>query len=258
MSLKYRRILYIFFILIFFLITPLIWLYASGYTLKNGFNLEKTGILIIDSEPSGAKIFLNNKLQKNFLSKILNDKKNYIATPAKIKNLQAKEYEVRLEFNGYWPWQKKLIIKPGKSTFAEDIKLFKKTIPLKLLNNTDIDFSICPNEKYLITSSKNTAIILDLNNKKQNFFLSDKNIDFKKIQWSSNNLKFISKNYIFDIKNWQNPIDLKKTINGNNIQWKDEDNIYYLQKHGLLAGQHRNLWPRRIFSGLLVKNISCL
>jgi len=64
MNLIRRRILYIFFIFLFLLITPLIILYANGYKLSNNFRLEKTGILILDSEPQDAKIFLEDTLSK--------------------------------------------------------------------------------------------------------------------------------------------------------------------------------------------------
>ncbi len=234
MDLKYRRILYIFFILAFFIITPLIWLYASGYSLTGGFKLEKTGILILDSKPKGAKIFLNDKLQKKFFNKIISNS-NYIGTPAKIKNLKPGEYEVRLELENYWSWQKKLKIKPGQSTFAEDIILFKKSTPLEIIANCENNFSVSPNEKYLIAGAKNTAIFHKLKTKDQEIFLASHNVNFNNALWSDNQEKIISENYIFNINNWQEPIEIKKIINGEKLKWKSNKELYYLNKGKLYS-----------------------
>lgn len=134
MKLLYRRILALTFIAAFLIITPLLILYANGYelSLKNK-GLVKTGMFILDSEPRGALIYLNGQPQTAFLDSILPGKKNYLATPAKVKNLTPGDYDVKIELDGYWPWQKKLSIYPGASTYAEDILLFKKDLPIPLV-----------------------------------------------------------------------------------------------------------------------------
>ncbi|MEA3449692.1 MAG: PEGA domain-containing protein [Patescibacteria group bacterium] len=160
MSLKQRRLLYITFILLFITITPFFWLYAAGYKLGSGFKFEKTGIFIIDSEPRKAKIYLNNKLQKQNIVGIIPRPNKTITTPAKIKNLLPGEYSVRLEIENYWPWEKKLKINSGKSTFAEDIILFRNELPFKLLDGkynsiiTTLDSNLA-----LTYNSKQVAII---------------------------------------------------------------------------------------------------
>src|SRR3989339_1238981 len=129
MSLKQRQALFIFFILVFLTATPLISLYAIGYKIGSGFSFQKTGMLILDTDPKGAKIHLDGKIQQNFFKRIYAEEQSYIRTPAKIKNLLPGTYDVRVELPGFWPWQKKLTVNPGQSTFAADIRPFKKALP---------------------------------------------------------------------------------------------------------------------------------
>ena len=84
------------FILLFLIIAPAIILYAAGFKLsKNGLAIQKTGMFIIDSNPRGAKIFINGQVQKKFIN-ILFNKNRFITTPAKIKNLLPGEYDLSL------------------------------------------------------------------------------------------------------------------------------------------------------------------
>lgn len=94
MSLRVRRIIYLTFILIFAIATPLIILYTAGYryNLKKN-KIQKTGILILKSRPKEATIYLNEKIQKE-------------KTPARIANLLPEDYFVRVEKENFYPWQK--------------------------------------------------------------------------------------------------------------------------------------------------------
>lgn len=134
MTLNTRRALSVIFILIFIIITPAIMLYAAGYKMsKNGFSMQRTGMFIINSKPEGAKIYIDGEIQKNWSGSIFGGKK-FISTPAKIKNLLPGEYDMKLELDGYWDWQKKLTISPGDSTFAENIYLFKNSLPAQIIS----------------------------------------------------------------------------------------------------------------------------
>ncbi|MFH1173158.1 MAG: PEGA domain-containing protein, partial [bacterium] len=96
MTLKTRRFIYIFFILIFLATAPILIVYAMGYKYnfkKNEF--QKTGSFSIDSLSKGLSVYLDQELYKD-------------KTPAKITNLLPGEYQVSLEADGYYPWQKKL------------------------------------------------------------------------------------------------------------------------------------------------------
>src|SRR3989338_2860476 len=62
-NLAWRRAVYVFFIIVFLIVTPLVVLYSQGYryNFKRG-KVQKTGILIISSIPKSADIYLNNQL----------------------------------------------------------------------------------------------------------------------------------------------------------------------------------------------------
>jgi hypothetical protein len=121
MSLKTRRFLYISFIIIFLIITPIISLYAAGYKIGSGFLFQKTGVFIIDSEPPGAKIYIDGKIKKNFFQSVFRKEDGFIRTPAKLKNILPGEYNIKVELDEYWPWEKikKINIPKTASSSAE-------------------------------------------------------------------------------------------------------------------------------------------
>ena len=68
MTLKTRRILYILFISAFFLVTPLVIIFATGYSFSfSERQIFKTGILSLRTEPEGAKIYIDEKPLINIL-----------------------------------------------------------------------------------------------------------------------------------------------------------------------------------------------
>jgi hypothetical protein len=153
MTLLIRRCLYISFILIFLIGTPIISLYASGYKLGNGFKVEKTGILILNSKPTGAKIYIDGKVQKDFFKQFYSPENSYVLTPAKIKDVLPGEYKIRISLDGYWDWEKKLEVKPGQSTYAETVNLFKNNLPLLLSEGTYGYAKISPDKKNIFLES---------------------------------------------------------------------------------------------------------
>lgn len=150
---KTRDYLFYFFILFFVVGTVLISLYASGYKFNLSWPLKfnrvliKTGMIAVDTVPSGAIVYLNDKPQANFS---LNPfKKEYLTTAVKVKNVLPGEYDLRLERAGYWPFQKKINVYSGQTTFAEDINLFRDSTPLLLAAGGETETQLSANRKYL-------------------------------------------------------------------------------------------------------------
>jgi len=232
MTLVTRRYLYLFFILAFFIITPIVILYANGYelSLSQG-RLVKTGMFILNTKPTGAKIFIDNKQQQVFLNKIFK-KENFITTPAKIKNIIPGEYTVKFEMEGYWPWEKKLNIYPGQSTYAEDVMLFKHKTPLKLIEGSTKELYPSNDGKYLI-SSNNSINVLNQSNDQY----SPLNIKAKNIEWSPYSDKFLADHKIFDTSDLSLIVDLDKISSSSisNIKWdkSDDNNIYFFKNKTL-------------------------
>lgn len=141
------------FILLFLIITPLILTYAAGYHINwRYFKLERTGLLEIKTEPSGALINIEE------IKAWLGNPKELI-TPIKLKNLRPGSYHVNLSLDGYHNWQKTLNIRPAETTFAKNIRLFKQSYPKKIAdlpNGTDLETADWPaDQSQLNLSSKN-------------------------------------------------------------------------------------------------------
>lgn len=153
MSLKVRNYLFWLFIAAFLLLSLYFSLYASGYQfnlswpLKFNKLLQKTGMLNVDTLPTGANIYLNGKIQTVSGLDLL--KKNYLTTPAKIRNILPGEYLLRLERVGYWPLERKITINPNETTFAENLNLFLAAGALLISPANEGDLKLSPNGRYL-------------------------------------------------------------------------------------------------------------
>lgn len=269
MHLKIRRILYIFFIIIFLVISPLVCLYAAGYKIKSGFTIQKTGMLILNTEPKNAKIYLDGKIQKLFLKKFYSEEKSFLTTPTKIKNLLPGEYNVKLKLKNYWPWQKKLKIYPGQTTFAEDIILFKNDLPL-ILNNVNLDnILLSSNKKYWLWLNKNYLIVKKLENEEEKKLLIATSTATALLSaattglWSPDNQKVIINGWLFNMDNPNSPISLNRILGeqAKNFRWNINDNnkIYYSAKntvnyYDLSTASQKIIFKDQPFIDFLPKN----
>jgi hypothetical protein len=240
MTLKTRRFLYISFILLFLIISPLVCLYASGYDLNfKRIALQKTGMLLIDSDPKNALATVKNEMNdlnlSTIISKIINRSDN-IYTPAKIKKLLPGEYKVKVEHPGYWPWEKKLDINPGESTFAENIKLFKNGTPVLASNGKIINTIISNNFGYMLIDQGQDAILLSLSDDNELWPTIKNDLKIKPV-WSPDDKKILVGSKIFDINSIlsdsnaapeQNLIGLIPS-SSQAIKWGFDD-IFYLNK----------------------------
>jgi len=143
MSLKFRRFLYTFFILLFFVLAPLLIIYAQGYRFDFSRNrMVKTGGLSIDSAPRNAQVYLNgNYTEPNWIERRLVFFKTFFGmrkmggdTPAIFQNLIPDTYQITVEKDGYYPWSKKIDIYAEQVSFLEDIYMFLKEPTVTNLN----------------------------------------------------------------------------------------------------------------------------
>ncbi len=240
MNLKTRRIIFIFFVLAFLIISTFAISYASGYKLTlKGKLIEKTGMLILDTKPRGAKIYLNGQPRQLLLKKYFDEKNSYITTPAKIKNLAPGEYEVKMELSGYSIWQKKLEVKGGVSTFAEDVYLFKKDLPIILAEGNINQISFSPNNEYLAITSEKEAYLIELKTENKIPLYGEKNFSLAPnasssspaALWSPENAKILINRAIFQVGNGEKFLDLSEFIKQKSFNFKwggNEDEILFL------------------------------
>ncbi len=227
MPLLYRRLIFALFVLLFLIIFPVILIYSTGHTVNwLRFSLEKTGSILIDSEPNSATIFLNNEMVNDKLFALFTDNKN-LTTKAKIKNLQPGEYTIRLEKNGYWPWEEKFRLYPGEVKNFNTIKLFKKTIPT-IIYETPADYlKLSPSsEKLALVKNKVLTIINLKNEAKQTIILP--NITKGQINWANDDNKLTIDNLIINLET-NEIIDLITQINkeATLLRWSNDATVVY-------------------------------
>jgi len=137
MTAKQRFIIKIFFIVLFIILAPLVIAYTMGYRYNFGTNqIQKTGVLIVNSYPDEADVFLNEKIAGE-------------QTPAVVKKILPNVYDVRVTKKNYIPWTKKLEVKSAQSTFAENIILFLDTTPRLITEKEIINPTFSPDKTNL-------------------------------------------------------------------------------------------------------------
>lgn len=99
MSIVKRRVLTIFFILLFLVLAPMIIFYANGNILIDGWNILATGGISVRSMELGSKIFVNGKYKDT--TSFFN--RNYF-----LKNLRPGIYTVLVKKDGFNDWAKKI------------------------------------------------------------------------------------------------------------------------------------------------------
>jgi len=169
MSLTHRRLICLAAILIFFIFTPIILIYSLGYRYnfkKDKF--EKIGILVLKTKQSDIDIYINNELYKNkvkkysFIPKFILSRIEY-ANELKISLLPG-EYGLKIYKESYWEWEKTIKINPNLTTFVPEIELFKKTLPIKLMDGNFRDITGSPSQNiesiYMASSSKATSSLM--------------------------------------------------------------------------------------------------
>ena len=136
-----RSLLMISFVSLFILgSTYVISILARGYrfSLKNGFTLNPTGIISAVSRPKGASVYIDDKL---------------VTATDDTLNLSPGIYTLKINKDGFLPWQKTVTVKP-ETVYQADIQLFSSVpnlTPITLtgainpsanIDNTKIVYSV--------------------------------------------------------------------------------------------------------------------
>src|SRR3989344_6870961 len=149
MTLKTRLILLFSLVVLFLIITPYLVFYSLGYRID--FEHRKiviTGGIYVRVLPQPAEIIVDNKTA---------DTTGIFSNSVFVQNLLPKEHIVLIKKEGYYDYQKSLLIKEKEVTKLENVILFSKTIPFEVLEDTT-QFSLLkkkPIERFVI---KNTNL----------------------------------------------------------------------------------------------------
>lgn len=181
MNIKIRALLFLTALCFVAVTGPLIVLYAEGYRYNfSKQKIEQTGVLFVKSFPRSASIFINEEQI---------DKK----TPTEIPNLLPTTYRISVSKDGYTTWKKTLNIEPKKTTFVEDVTLFKSNPELKevLVTPTPANQNLCSQENTkLAIISADTLSIIDTDKSKV-IAQSKINPETKIISWSKSGINLL-------------------------------------------------------------------
>ncbi|MCW9054591.1 MAG: hypothetical protein OQJ98_01250 [Candidatus Pacebacteria bacterium] len=106
---KTRRIYLALLVLVFVVLVPATVLYSTGYRLGEGFSLVKTGGIYIGVGESGAELLLDGRVRK---------KVGILKNGFFVQDLTPRVYYVRVEKEGYRPWEKILEVNPQRVSEA--------------------------------------------------------------------------------------------------------------------------------------------
>ncbi len=113
----HRRILPWLYIAIFLGTAPLLIFYTAGYRYNpKKHQIERSGTLIIDTIPKGARVSLDGRDSQE-------------VSPITFQNIPPGWHEDRHTKNGYFPWQSILDIRAEQVTFANNLWLWRQSIP---------------------------------------------------------------------------------------------------------------------------------
>jgi hypothetical protein len=179
MTLKFRRILYFTFIIIFFLAAPPLVLYTAGFRYDFKYNrVVETGSLVVKSSPEKANIYLNNELQKE-------------TTPTIINTILPGEARLTIEKEGYHTWEKTIEIRPRVTTFEENVRLFADSIPEILIEDEIKEYWWNSKfEKIAYTNKKNELRIFNTLNS-ENTLIANLENSILEFYWSYLDDQFI-------------------------------------------------------------------
>lgn len=145
-------------VLIVFAVTIGAILYGRGYrlTFKDSNGISGTGILVLNSFPEGARVFIDDNLTT--------------ATDNTI-NLSPGSYKVKIQKDGYYPWQKQVIVRREEVTHAiatlfptnprlESVTTLGAASPIIDDSGSKIAFQVAS-----ISAQKDGIYLLDMNQK---------------------------------------------------------------------------------------------
>jgi len=227
------------FIMAFFIIAPLLVFYTSGYRYDfiNGI-VQETGSISIDILPKNSIAYLNNAKLK---SKI----------PIRLKNIPPGKYKIKLTADGFYDWEKEIILENKHTAYIKEIKLIKKSEPIKIIDGQISNLYLSKNNNFLIYKKEtkpNEFWLYNLATNQQNLILKETKKNDYQVNWSpTNNFASINSGDFSSIyiinptapeKTWNLAAEEKNKIT--NFHWNNsnQSEIFYSTKNQLVVIDH--------------------
>jgi hypothetical protein len=211
----------------FFIISPILIFYTTGYTYDfKKHEIKETGVINIEGTPNDMSVELNNiKLPEEKL-------------PLRIANRSPGTYKLKLSKDGYYPWEKDIIVESKKTTYIKNIDLFRKSNPQTsiVLEKNVINTFFSPTGKYVLEHNIKNNIheisLITLKNQKKELIYRNLNTKTPKIQWSPFHDHFViisekkdhTEIFLYNTLLKQNGTKTIKIAHLKNLQWKQSFN----------------------------------
>jgi len=243
-----RKFLFLFFLFLFLTFGPIVLFYSLGYRFDfEKKKITKTGGIFVKALPKEVEVSIDNKIKKKtdpFFGSVL------------IENLLPKKYKVRVEKEGYFPWEKELEVKEEMVTEVKNLILFPKNLNFSQILDGVEKFWILPNGKELILKEGGEKWALksfSLEKRLKSFLIGKddlpKGAEFLDLNFGENSdqieikvkIKEGIKSFILDLKKSPPQLREKEKFPENVICFKkSKENFYFFDKSGyIFLGEKR-------------------
>ncbi len=129
-------------LVVFLVLGPALILWTAGYRWNpRTARLEATGIILVDTVPTGAAIAIGEERREEI-------------TPTRITGLLPREYAVTISKPGYRPWRQVVAIAGGKTSFLDHVRLFPDARPSSVLDLPAERLSLSADRSRLAVAAK--------------------------------------------------------------------------------------------------------
>lgn len=138
-----RMVIFYISLMLYIILLPIVLSYSLGSHIDfNTLKIYQTGIIYLNSRPSGAAIYINGRKHPDL-------------TPTQIEELKPGTYRVEVTREGFYPWEQDVVVRPKMVTRQDRIVLFPAAKEMKNMSERDIsDFAISDrNHIYYLTDS---------------------------------------------------------------------------------------------------------
>lgn len=148
MPLLFRRILFIIFVVLFIVSAAVLLFYANGYRYHTGKRtIEKTGKLVVETEPRGARVLLNSRDVTSS------------RTPLTISSILSGEYEVTIEKEGFFSLTRRVSIAPGMSVVINDVMLIARQESRQILPLGTLGVTVQRGDMLYLSDGKRVRVV---------------------------------------------------------------------------------------------------
>jgi len=221
-----KRIIVYLLIFVLFLVTDFVviaWAFGYRWDFQNR-QLTKTGAIVIATNQPKYSVLVNKKKINNSKNKLV------------IKNLLPREYSLKIEKEGFYPWEKNINVEAYKISYYDKIILFpKNNRPETILYDVD-DYKLNQEKNIIYASRKNKNQIIQFSILENKIINQIEIADIENFYPSFDGQKILiipqnqtKKIKIIDIQNKNKTFELP--INKENLQkieWSLKDNNLFL------------------------------